>query len=268
MYTTGVDVASADALATTLYGRTLLLKSGVFAAIGLVGLGNALLLQRGRVESRWLPRGLRAEAVLMVAILLPAAVLLSTAPARGPRVDAAPGAGSRSLPELRSLDAGDLIVSLSVKPNVPGTNVVSVDVVNTRRPAPQPVRSVDVAVARPGSAIAWRGSTRFTATTWQLADARFPHGGRWPVRLRIRRDSLPDQIVRASWNVPRAPLQSPAETALSVRPLAPIANWLAALTAAAFLLGGLAVTMGRLMRTREKLRRSSATNDGSRVNVA
>jgi len=255
IYTAGVDVASPEALVTTLYGRTLLVKTAVFVALALVGLSNALLVQTGRGQSRSLARGLRAEALLVLAILFPVAVLLSTAPARAPRLDPTRVAAAEGSVELRSLDAGDLIVSLSVKPNTPGVNFVSADVIDTRRPAPEPISSVDVAVARPGREATWRRSTHLAGSRWQLSDARLPDGGRWTVGLRIRRKSLPDQIVRTHWSVPTSQPRSSAGTG-SASSLAPFTTWLAALAGAALAAVGLAITARRI-RAREAGRRPS-----------
>jgi copper transport protein len=149
---TGRQVASIDALLTTDYGTTLLLKSALVLLALALGLGNALLLARGAA-----PRLLAAEAGTGLSVLLAAAVLAASPPAKGrefapPRPVVAPEIVRH---------AGDLLVTASVRPNRPGANVVTVLAVSSRRPAPGPVQGVRIAVAGRELALAPVGSGRF-----------------------------------------------------------------------------------------------------------
>jgi copper transport protein len=80
---------------------------------------------------------------LLVLATAGAALLTSAQPAREPQFvrDSAP-------PVVAATDAGvaDLQETLAVRPNLPGRNLVLVDVFDTRRPAPAPISAVTVAV--------------------------------------------------------------------------------------------------------------------------
>ena len=162
LYSAGVDVATPDALITTLYGQALLAKTLLFMVVGVIGLTNSLLVRSGADRARWLGRGVRLEAALVTGVILLAALLTATAPARGERF-AAPRKMAPEPAPVRSAPAGDLLVSLSVKPNEPGANFVTAGVFDTRRPAPAQVRGVDVSIG--GAAGRWHGQSRHETAT-------------------------------------------------------------------------------------------------------
>jgi copper transport protein len=142
LYSAGREVASVDALLTTLYGGALLAKTGVVALVALLGAVNAVLLRsvaRGRRRSIVAPL-IAAELIAGTGAFLGAAVLTAASPARGPQF-AAPRA--LRLPTLAA-NVDDVLVSATVRPNRPGDNVLSVLAVSSRRPAPAPIGSVDV----------------------------------------------------------------------------------------------------------------------------
>ena len=183
LYAAGAQVASIDALLTTLYGRALLAKTALVVAAGAFGLTNALLLTliaRGRVRPRRvLPRVLTVELLGGLAIFLAAGVLTATAPARGPAF-----APKRPVHEVALAgQARDLIVSLSIRPNRPGQNVFTVVAASSRRPPPAPLAE-----------IALRLPDRRTAVLQAVASGRFVGVGKLdsagPTRARvvIRRD--------------------------------------------------------------------------------
>jgi copper transport protein len=203
LYSSGVGVASPEALVSTLYGRTLLAKTALFVVIGLLGLSNSLLVRSRRVGSRWLGRGVRLEAVLAVGVLLPAALLTATAPAQGLRL--VPSSEGSAAPDaIKSTSAGDLLVSLSVKPNQPGVNFVTVGVFNTRRPAPAPIRNVQFSILGGSqSRVGWSRATRVGDHYWQLAGTQLDRSRVWPLAVRITRSGLPEQVARVSWTVQR-----------------------------------------------------------------
>src|SRR5207253_1092525 len=77
-------VGSVDAALLTTYGRTLLLKLGLFAVIAVLGLVNTRRLHRAdRPQAS--RRTVVAEAVVALAVLGLAAVLTSGQPAREPQ---------------------------------------------------------------------------------------------------------------------------------------------------------------------------------------
>jgi copper transport protein len=253
LYSSGVSVASPEALVTTLYGRTLLVKTALFAVIGLVGLSNSLLVRSGRGGSRWFGRGLRLEAVLAGGVILPAALLTATAPAQGPRLVAS-SAPSAAPDAIKSTPAGDLLVSLSVKPNEPGVNFVTVGVFNTRRPAPAPIREVQLSIPRGSQSRAdWSRATRVGDHYWQLAGTQLDRSREWPLAVRITRSGLPEQVARVSWTVQRPePRPAPARVA---QPGASLARFVSPASAvgAAVLAGALLAWL--LPRRRDLVRR-------------
>ena len=97
LYSAGAQVASVDALVETFYGRTLLAKTALVLVAGGLGLANAALLRRAAA-----PRLLIAEAFVGLEIIVAAAVLTSSSPARGPEFAARrTGAGAARRPPGR-----------------------------------------------------------------------------------------------------------------------------------------------------------------------
>lgn len=82
---TGSRVATIDALLTSVYGQTLLVKVTLVGLATLLGLRSHLLLRAVRRGA--LSPNLRLEAGVLVAVLLAAAALTASAPALGPRYD-------------------------------------------------------------------------------------------------------------------------------------------------------------------------------------
>jgi uncharacterized membrane protein len=107
----GSSVASVDALLLSTYGRSLLVKLVLVGLAAVLGLRTALLLRAG---GHRLNRSLLVEATALAGVLAAAAVLASAAPAIGPRFTADPAAART---QLASHESGDLVESLSVRPN-------------------------------------------------------------------------------------------------------------------------------------------------------
>jgi copper transport protein len=141
LYSAGRQIASVDALLTTLYGRTLLVKTGIVVAVGALGAVNALLLRRlargGRVKIR---PTLLAEAAVGALVFLAAGVLTASTPARGPQF-AAPR--PVQAPALTG-QADDLLLSVAIRPNRPGENVFNVLAASSRRPPPAPITGLEL----------------------------------------------------------------------------------------------------------------------------
>jgi methionine-rich copper-binding protein CopC len=116
-----------------------------------------------------------------------------------------PGAaGGRAAPAPdRAVRAGDLLLTLSVRPNLPGQNFAILTADNTRRPAPAPIERVLVRFSRPGEtrpqlAIAGAGDNRFQVPMGDLA------AGEWQIDLTVQRQHLPDAVASVPWSVPSA----------------------------------------------------------------
>lgn len=140
LYSAGREVASVDALLTTFYGRTLIAKSGVVVvalALGAVNFFLLRLIARGRLR-RFPWQAIVAEAFAGALVLLAAGVLTASAPARGAQFAPPRPVVSQTI----ARQVGDLVVTATVRPNRPGTNVVELVAVSTQRPAPGPIESV------------------------------------------------------------------------------------------------------------------------------
>jgi copper transport protein len=205
LYAAGAQVASVDALLETFYGRTLVAKTALVIVAGGFGVANALLLRRGAAAGRLLA----AEAAVGVEILLAAAVLTASSPARGPEF----GAPSAAPSPLVVRAAGDVLVTATVRPNRPGVNLVSVAAVSTRRPPPEPIdrvllrRGTALVALRPVAPGRWTGGVAFEQEGRQEIAVVVERGGR---RL----------TATFPWSV--APPDPARPVVLSARPLAPL----------------------------------------------
>jgi copper transport protein len=210
LFAAGAQVASVDALLETFYGRTLVAKTALVIVAGGFGIANGALLRRGAAAGRLL----LAEAAVGLEIVLVAAVLTASAPARGPEF-AAPSA-ARSPVVVRA--AGDVLVTATVRPNRPGVNLVSVTAVSTRRPPPAPIDRVQLRVGgraialRPVAPGRWSGGTAFEEAGRRALAVDVERGGR---RL----------TAAFAWSV--APPDPARPVVVSARPLAPLLDGLA-----------------------------------------
>jgi copper transport protein len=126
----------------------LLLKSGLLATMGLLGLLNA---RRMRQRSRP-PRTIAVESGVGLVLLVAVGALVVQPPPLGssPAVsDASPGFTGADGPAdrtalTRSGVVADLVVTVSATPNQPGANWFTVLAESSRRPAPAPIDKVDL----------------------------------------------------------------------------------------------------------------------------
>ncbi len=245
LYSAGVQVASADALLQSVYGRTLVVKSLLFLAVGALGLTNLLLLRR-RAGGRRLRLAVALESAIALTVLVPAAMLTASAPARGPQY--APAAKVARLPALRYVAVDDLILGVSVKPNRPGANFASVKVLETRLPAPGPVTGV--AIRWPdGRAAGEIVDAVRTGGTWRVPAHRLSRPGVMPLQVVVHRTGLPDALASLRWPVDPPSGPAPRQPWVSDRTLAPLLTLLAevllALAAAAVLWRALRPVLGQ-----------------------
>jgi putative copper export protein/methionine-rich copper-binding protein CopC len=240
----GQQVASVTALLSTPYGAVLVAKVVGVGLVACIALRHALLTWRGLRPTpgrERAPRGLLLtlglEAGGALALVLLAAVLGSSAPARGPQFDPAPTA---PVATLVTQERDSLLASVSMKPNRAGPNLLSVQVVDTRRPAPAPIESVTIVLERPGNATAperlptTRSGDRYDAGTVSMVT------GDVRVSVIISRTGLGASVVDVPWRV-NAPEMQRAPVVISSQPLAPLVNFgallLAFLAAIAFGIG-------------------------------
>lgn len=232
-------VVSLDAVVATTYGRALVLKVLLVAVVALLALVNHRRL-RGRGDLDLPRRGVGLEAGAIVLVLAVTGVLSSAQPATQPRFLAPPSATRGPV----SGRVADLQQTVDVRPNLPGPNVVSIGLFDTRRPSPGPVTAVRVTL--PGQdpvAAAPLGGGRWSADLPEL-DA-----GTTSVVVTVVRDGLPTTSSRVPWVVATG---VPHRVAVSDTPVRGPLQLLAALLAV------LAVASGVLATRRRRAARSAA----------
>jgi len=241
LYNMGWQVASLDALLFTLYGQAVLWKVGLVILVGMVGLLNAAGLHSGlaslaarlfRRPGSWgqfvphrMRRSLLVEATGGIGVLFLAAYLGATQPARGPEFN--PPAEGAATPSSVTAQVADLLVTLSIKPNLPGQNFVTIGVFDTRRPSPAPINQVEVQFIPPGGQqlVIHRTVNPVGNGRYQFAGDAIDVAGDWQVSVSIHRPGLADTISTFPWTV--MPLQSSIAARpvrVSNRRLAPFLN--------------------------------------------
>ena len=156
LYGAGRQVPEPGQLLSTTYGRTLLLKTALLAAVGGFGLANAALLHGRRLDRRGrlvrAPGGaapsrrlIIVEASVGAVLLVAAGLLAETAPPR----TAAP-AVPLAEPQAYDTTVDDLVVSVSATPNRPGVNGFTVLAASSRRPPLAPIDRVTLKLGRSG----------------------------------------------------------------------------------------------------------------------
>jgi len=253
VYLSSSSVGSVDAALFTVYGRILLAKLALAGAVGALALASSLRLhhRRPRTTPR---RAVVAEAVLAAGILALAAALTSSQPAMEPQLIRRPVEAAGTVVDRA---VGDLQETVAVRPNQPGANVILIDVFNTRRPAPGPIRTVRVTVTTPGS------------TDGTAVPAEALTDGRWSVRttladpgpltvqVEVLRDGLATSTASYAWTVQGGPDQA-RPAVVSTAPLAPILARAAQVLLATLLALGLALGLVRLRGARAALRALTA----------
>ncbi len=191
LYLTSSTVVSIDAAVATTYGRTLLLKLGLVALMAVLALLNHRRL-RGPHDLDLPRRTVLLEASVAVLVLAATGVLTSAQPATEPQFQSRPAATDGPIAAV----VDDLRLQLDVAPGVAGLNVVSVDVLDTRRPAPGEVTAVsfDVGGGQPVAA------TPLGDGRWSASGLDLPPGPR-EVRVEVTRPGLPASAATESWTI-------------------------------------------------------------------
>lgn len=211
---TGAQVATVDALLTTPYGLLLIAKVVAMAVAGLLGLRTARRLRGGKGA---VPvRGLITEATALVVALGLAGALASAGPARGPRFEA--GAIAKIAPQV-SGQAADLVDTVAVRPNLPGRNVITITVADTRRPALAPIGGVSVVLRSPDGVQTVHPVTRAADGSWTLSTDDIRTSGAWKVSVTVLRNGLPPATDVHDWGVAGA--GTGANALVSSAPLKP-----------------------------------------------
>ncbi|MCU1686653.1 MAG: hypothetical protein JWQ81_7392 [Amycolatopsis sp.] len=237
---TGDRVASLDALLLSTYGRILLLKVSVVALAALAGLVTTLRLHGRRGSPGRAFRAVPLETVLLGLTLFLTAGLVSTQQASGPqwRPAVTPAAST-------STSADDLVETVDVRPNLPGRNFVTVNVFDTRRPSPGPIRAVQVVLRGPDGTTVTRTASPAGPNAYLLATDDLKASGPWEITVTAARPDLNPASGTVVWDV--SPSASVArQPTFSLATLEPYTGWLAMAVA---LCGGSALALLR-RRTR------------------
>lgn len=236
LYNVGRQVASVDAWLATFYGQTLTGKTMLFVIVGLLGLINssllhprlsaaiAAILRRPAgwmfIQSGWFPLILLAEAGAAVLIFLASGLLTAAPPARGPEFDSP--SQIQKPPSSLSLAADDILVTLAIRPNKPGLNILTVDAVNTRRPPPAEIIRVLVRLTYREQDLGTQTLTLEpeTASRYRLSTNALSLAGGWQVQAVVRRSGMEDSVANFEWQVEAlAPATPPRPVIISNAPI-------------------------------------------------
>ena len=244
LYLAARNVASADSVLSSLYGRVLLGKVLLLGAAGALGLASAAALRARRKPAR-VTRLTRAEATVGAAILAAAGVLSAAAPARGPQWVASPPVPDSSA----AAAAADLVVRLGVHPNRPGDNVYDVFVTSTRRPPPAPVDRVSLRFVAPdGRVAASQPLQTLGAGRYRLGGSQLVRDGSWRLAVVVSRRTLPLETVPFAWTVASA--TPPRPVLVSDRPIGGMLELAALAIALAAFAVGVSVALRRFVPPR------------------
>jgi hypothetical protein len=181
------------------------------------------------VPSRNLGRTVMIEALGASGILLLAAVLGSSQPARGPEFDLP---SEDAIVKTVSANAADLAVTFSIKPNRPGQNFVSIGAFDTRRPAPAPIERVTVRFTPPdGTGEFTRDADLIGPGRYQITGDAITIAGDWHMTVEVQRPGLAAAVWTLPWTVisPTEAYRRPVQ--ISNQPIAPWLNLAAGLSA-------------------------------------
>jgi copper transport protein len=255
---TAEQVTTVDGLLTTPYGLILLAKVALVIVAGLLGLRLTIRLRRGNAFHRTAGalsdttgalrgttgafRGVTGEATALVMVLLLAGALAAAGPAKGPRFPV--GGPVASTPEVTG-QAADLIDTVTIRPNRPGRNVVTIVVSDTRRPAPAPFTGVTVSLSGPDGTRKVHPVTR-AAEGWTLTVDDIRTAGDWKLAVTVMRDGLSPVTSVHAWAVPRAGRSAPV--VVSAAPLQPWLSTVAGVGTGAVAIWAVALTIRRRRR--------------------
>jgi copper transport protein len=175
-----------------------------------------------------------------VLVLGLAGALASAGPARGPRF--ATGPELPVVPQVTG-QVSDLIDTLALRPNLPGRNVITITVADTRRPALGPITGVSVILRSPDGVQTVHPVVRAADGGWAVTVDDIRAAGQWTVAVTVQRDGLAPVTDSHPWVVGSD--QAAVEPTWSAAPLRTTMAWLAF---AAGLIGLAAVGAARRRR--------------------
>jgi len=123
-------------------------------------------------------------------------VISSTPPARGPGFQPV-----TNVPSSLSEQVDDLLLTVTVKPNLPGTNVVLVKAVSTQRPAPAEVASVVLTIEGVNGQTLSTPLDPVGSEGFQAGVNVLDRGGPWDLSVDVERPGLPGTTASFGWTV-------------------------------------------------------------------
>ncbi|MEP7048509.1 MAG: copper resistance protein CopC [Ilumatobacteraceae bacterium] len=209
----GRVASSVTALLGTTYGQRIVIKAGLLVVLAVLGAFAARRVQRGGE-----PRRVVVELGVAGLAIVIAALLASSAPARGPQFTPQP----QSRPQVVTSDLLDLTVSASLEPARPGPNLVQVRVLETRRPSPGPVENVTFRIVGGDGAVVAERQGVPASGLLEWTDINVPSPGLYRVEVDVDRPARVVSPFVETWNVDPVPVPR-AERVVSTRSWAPIA---------------------------------------------
>lgn len=244
-YSMGVNVASADALLFSTYGRVLVAKIVIVAIVAILGGVNFRRFRSPRTRSGDRARGfVVAEAALAGTALLAASYLTASPSANDGSWDPAVVASE----DLRGAQVGDLQVGIEIAPGRAGENLVRVQAASIRRPAPAPIGRVILEGRSTDGDQDLRLDLDSAQPGFYEAGVTLPVAGEWDFDVIVRRPGFPDQTASFDWGIPTAGTR---ELRVSDQPLS---DWTNRFAAGGFTLGVLTLValVVRALRRRRR----------------
>lgn len=238
----GRTISTVTALLSTQYGALVIAKIALFALAALLG-GVAFW----RVSQREAP-SVAPELLLMVTAVVVAALLGGSAPATGPQF-----AGVHDpLPQVTTADLADLTVSATVTPARPGANLLQVEVLNTRRPAPGDIVSLTVQLIRSGGEVVVEHRVEHPDGVQEWATDVVPAPGAYRLVITVERPAAPVPVLDRPLQIAPSPVRQ-VPTRVSA------ADWMPLAAGAAIVV---AVATGSAVALRRRGARRTTTVSG------
>ncbi len=185
-------VPSVAGLFGSLYGWGLVAKSLLVVPVLLLAIWARSRMNRGSSSS------LAVEAVLLITIVTIGVLVASQPPPAAAKFQPTPSWQADTAPA--ALNADDLLVSVQVDPNTPGSRFLVVKVDDTRRPSPGKVIGVKASLGDNDPQPLVQGADGLWTTRVDVTEP-----GPTAVHVAVARDGLPVAVANSTWTVAPTP---------------------------------------------------------------